>query len=351
MNQTSPFTPTFGSSPSVPVGRADIVESFTLALRSGPGSPSRALLLSGTRGVGKTVLLNEVEDAAREQGWAVITETALPGLVNRLVNEHLPALLQMVDPRSTVRRVTGVTGPAGLGGFTGTVGLLITVDEIGRGTTAELAELAAAVQHIFRENRDIALALAGLPDEVNALLKHRGITFIRRADHRELGAVTREEARRGLVEPVEENGWHWDETALNRALEATRGYPFMIQLIGHHSWLAAKNPTVIDDQAVEHGTQRALKDLNTLVLKPLVAELSGLDLAFVKAMAEDPGPSKVSDIAARIDRSADTVAQYRRRLIARHIVVPVSHGVVAFTIPGLREFLHIEEDHAPIPFW
>ena len=166
----------------------------------------------------------------------------------------------------------------------------------------ELAELAAAVQHIFRENRDIALALAGLPDEVNALLKHRGITFIRRADHRELGAVTREEARRGLVEPVEENGWHWDETALNRALEATRGYPFMIQLIGHHSWLAAKNPTVIDDQAVEHGTQRALKDLNTLVLKPLVAELSGLDLAFVKAMAEDPGPSKVSDIAARIDR-------------------------------------------------
>lgn len=121
MNQTSPFTPTFGSSPSVPVGRADIVESFTLALRSGPGSPSRALLLSGTRGVGKTVLLNEVEDAAREQGWAVITETALPGLVNRLVNEHLPALLQMVDPRSTVRRVTGVTGPAGLGGFTGTV--------------------------------------------------------------------------------------------------------------------------------------------------------------------------------------------------------------------------------------
>jgi len=92
----------------------------------------------------------------------------------------------------------------------------------------------------------------------------------------------------------------------------------MIQLIGHHSWLAAKNPTVIDDQAVEHGTQRALKDLNTLVLKPLVAELSGLDLAFVKAMAEDPGPSKVSDIAARIDRSADTVAQYRRRLIARH---------------------------------
>ena len=76
MNQTSPFTPTFGSSPSVPVGRTDIVESFTLALRSGPGSPSRALLLSGTRGVGKTVLLNEVEDAARGQGWAVITDTA-----------------------------------------------------------------------------------------------------------------------------------------------------------------------------------------------------------------------------------------------------------------------------------
>ena len=67
-NYQSSFAPIFGTSPMAPVGRREIINEFRLALQSGSGVPGRAMLLAGTRGVGKTVLLNELEDTAKESG-------------------------------------------------------------------------------------------------------------------------------------------------------------------------------------------------------------------------------------------------------------------------------------------
>ncbi|AKK04958.1 hypothetical protein CMUST_03070 [Corynebacterium mustelae] len=72
MKTSNPFTPTFGLTPAVPVGQDEVVEAFNDGLKAGPGAPARALFLVGTRGVDKTVVLNELEDAAREQGWVTI---------------------------------------------------------------------------------------------------------------------------------------------------------------------------------------------------------------------------------------------------------------------------------------
>lgn len=77
MSDPNPFTPTFGLTPVVPVGREEVIRAFEDALHAGPGAPARALFLVGTRGVGKTVVLNELEDAARKQGWVTVEETAL----------------------------------------------------------------------------------------------------------------------------------------------------------------------------------------------------------------------------------------------------------------------------------
>jgi hypothetical protein len=62
----NPFTPTFGSPPPLLAGREELLAE---ALDDGPGSAGRATLYTGARGAGKTVLLNEVEDTARERGW------------------------------------------------------------------------------------------------------------------------------------------------------------------------------------------------------------------------------------------------------------------------------------------
>ena len=68
---SNPFTPTFGSSPPLLVGRQDLIDDFGDGLDNGPGSPERAVLFAGVRGIGKTVMLNAVEDAARERSlWS-----------------------------------------------------------------------------------------------------------------------------------------------------------------------------------------------------------------------------------------------------------------------------------------
>ncbi len=90
---------------------------FNDALKAGPGAPARALFLVGTRGVGKTVVLNELEATAWEQGWVTIEETALVGIEERIIFEHAPRILRVIDDSSTNRKITGISA-AGLGGVT-----------------------------------------------------------------------------------------------------------------------------------------------------------------------------------------------------------------------------------------
>lgn len=114
----NPFTPSFGVSPPLLIGRDDVLARFGEALEDGPGSPGRATLYTGARGTGRTVLLNAVEDLARSHGWSVISETASPGFVERLVNEHLPGLLRVHDPEATTTELKAVSAPVVVGGAT-----------------------------------------------------------------------------------------------------------------------------------------------------------------------------------------------------------------------------------------
>lgn len=103
----NPFTPTFGTSPPLLVGRDADLQDFLEGLCGGPGAPERATLVTGLRGTGKTVMLNAYEDLARDEGWLVISETATPNLLDRITHQHLPALLQDIDPHQTTSRLTG----------------------------------------------------------------------------------------------------------------------------------------------------------------------------------------------------------------------------------------------------
>ena len=66
---TNPFKPSFGSNPPVLVGRDRDLDDFALGLEEGPGSPNRAPIFTGARGVGKTVMLSEVSERASRNGW------------------------------------------------------------------------------------------------------------------------------------------------------------------------------------------------------------------------------------------------------------------------------------------
>jgi hypothetical protein len=107
----NPFTPTFGVTPPMLVGRDEEISTFADAL-DGPGAPGRAMLFTGARGSGKTVMLNAVEDAAARRGWLVISETTRPGVADELTKTVLPGLLSEHHPGAVQSHVTGANASA-----------------------------------------------------------------------------------------------------------------------------------------------------------------------------------------------------------------------------------------------
>jgi len=363
----NPFTPTFGVTPPVLVGRDEEIAAFRQALDEGPGSPARALLFTGARGTGKTVLLNAVEQAAAEAGWWVASATTRPGVAHELTVNVLPELLSEHDPDAVSNTVGGVT--AGAAGFNVGVtrvredkhpvtatfrsqlealarlaadngcGLLVSLDEVQRAAVDDLREITQAVQHSFRANLEVAFVAAGLPSSVDGMLNDAVMTFLRRAERFELGRVRDEDVVKAIREPIESAGRTITPDALRLAVSATQGYPFFVQVVGHQTWAARPEAAVIDETQAALGVEGALRRAGRLVHAPAIAETSHQDRAFLLAMTEDLGPSRLLDVATRMGVTTDYAAQYRHRLVAAELIEPAGHGLVAFAVPFLREYL------------
>src|SRR5680860_498427 len=255
----NPFTPTFGVTPPMLVGRDEEISTFADALDDGPGAPGRAMLFTGVRGSGKTVMLNAVEDAAARRGWLVISETTRPGVADELTKTVLPGLLSEHHLGAVRSHVTGANASAA--GFGGAVtrqrverfpvepslrsevealtdalrphqrGVLISLDEVHPAALQDLRQITQAVQHAFRQGRELAFVAAGLPSAVQDVLGDEVMTFLRRAERFTLGAVSVDDVKQALLRPIEDSGRTITPTALRVAAEGTKGYPFLVQLV------------------------------------------------------------------------------------------------------------------------
>jgi energy-coupling factor transporter ATP-binding protein EcfA2 len=363
----NPFTPTFGVTPPLLAGRDAELRQFSEALADGPGSPGRAILVTGARGSGKTVLLNAIEQAARAEGWLVVAATARPGIAHELATDTLPALLAEHDPNATTSRVTGAGANAlGFGasisrevsdhhsvapafrsqlarlarlGAAAGGGVLLTVDEVNHLARDDLREIAQGVQHAFREGLEVAFVAAALPAAAHAAAIDPVITFLRRAERFTLGRVADGDVAAALAEPIAQAGRSITPPALELAVAATRGYPFFVQVVGHQVWAVDRAQETIDLAQARTGRDRAVQRAHRLLHEPALAEVSRQDRAFLAAMAADDGPSQMSVIAARLGVSAGYASRYRGRLIDAELIEPAGRGLVRFTIPFLGEYL------------
>lgn len=366
----NPFHASFGVSPPLLVGRESVLQDFVEALEDGPGSSGRATLYTGARGTGKTVMLNAVEDRARQQGWLVVSETATPGFIDRMTQQHLPQLLRDFDPEAVQRRLKGYTAPVSIGRVDwdtverhvvqaglrnqlelltdllaehGT-GVLITLDEIHRNQLTELRELATTVQHAFRDGRELAFAGAGLAASVSDVVNDDVLTFLRRAERHSLGSVARADVERGFREPIHAAGRRIGEEALRIMVDGASGYPFLLQLVGAQTWRLHPGEDEITAADAAQGVSRARHRLGALIHEPALHAASDIDKSFLEAMARDDGPSKMADIQRRLNVDVNYVSQYRLRLIAAELISSTRRGYVDFALPYLREYLRGQAD-------
>lgn len=355
---SNPFKPSAGSSPPELIGREASLERIREGVQDGPGAPGRVSLFSGARGIGKTVMLNEVESAYLADGWLRVRLTATPSMlgqlqadVRRLISEQSPgakrrltgvsaggvgvdwentATTRSADLRSDVEALLDLLAPDR--------GLLVTIDEVHGGERNQLREIAALSQHMIRDDREFALAMAGLPSSVSNLLSDHVLTFLRRADRHDLKALPVDDVEDALRHTVESSGRRLDRAEARTAAAATAGYPFLVQLVGYYSWRAGDGAR-ITAKNVDEGIRTARQRLRDLVHETALNDLSDVDRDFLVAMAEDEGPSRVSDLATRLGRSAQYINGYRGRLVAAGVIETPARGRVAFAIPYLRETL------------
>lgn len=375
----NPFKATLGATPPVLVGRDDVLSDFEAALFDGPGAHERISVVTGARGIGKTVLLNAFEDLARQQGWRVFSETATAGFPVRLRDSMFRELQSFAIDGLRPKLTSLKFGSVGIGldhelrhqpelrlreiwtklldaqseldARTGQdpVGVLITLDEMHHLHRAEVIDFVVAVQHLIREEREIAVVMAGIPPAVKPLLASNDdqnpITFLRRANRLQLGSIRDDEVARGLADPVEDAGASWDEGALEFAVGACGGYPFMIQLVGQWSFhfMAEGRITL---KSAEKGAAKARRKLGQLVHEPALADLSDVDRTFLAAMALDEDSSRIGDIAERMRVSSQYASNYRRRLLDAEMISSPRMGRVEFILPYMRDYLreHIVTD-------
>jgi AAA+ ATPase superfamily predicted ATPase len=357
----NPFRPTAGATPPELIGREGALDEFEYGLRLGSGAPGLLTIITGARGIGKTALLRAAQDTAREKGWIVISETATPGFVGR-IGESMRRHGEELGPGPTGRRITGV----GAAGFSLTTqlpperqvdwrrlgeqllsilaehrtGLVFTVDEIHSADRAELAQIAADVQHFISDGLPIGLIFAGLPSAVSDLLNEGVATFLRRADKIDLHAAAVNEVERSFAETFQEAEIKISHELVRRAAEATGGYPFLIQLIGYQLFRQAEiSSMVIEEWNLSQAIDAATRRHEATVIEAALSTASNKDKDFLHAMAEDDGPVVTGDIGKRLGAKSNVVANYRNRLLAAGLIEATSYGKVDFAIPGLREYL------------
>ena len=361
MQQINPFTPTFGSIPHQIAGRQQIIDNALEGLVNGPGDPNRATIYVGARGTGKTVLLAKIAEEASANGWISVNVNAESGMLDEIIAQMKDSASEFLSPES-LSYITSITiGGTGVArsekqGVKRTtwrsemtsflkelnakgIGLLITVDELNV-KIEELRMLISTFQHFVRERRDVALIMAGLPAKVTDLLRDDSISFLRRAFQHHLESIEENEVRFSMKKTIEFAGRKIENDALNLAVDNTKGFPFMIQLIGYHMWRQNPDNVCISVEDAHEGILLAHNDLEKMIYNNTFRDLSEMDIAFLVAMLDDEEYSKIADIAARMNVSPKYAGEYRRRLIEHGIIGSRGYGRVAFDLPMFREYLH-----------
>lgn len=356
----NPFTPTFGSIPLQMAGRDRLIRDILDGLDNDAGDPNRATIFVGARGTGKTVLLAKIAEEASANGWISVNVNAQPGMLDEIqvqikdkASEHLDAESLSFITSVSIGTV-GISREVSNSSLKATwrsemtsviqelnekdIGLLLTVDELNV-NIEELRTLIVTFQHFVRERRDVALIMAGLPQKVSSLLRDDEISFLRRAFQHHLSPIEENDVRFSIKKTVEIAGRSIETKALDLAAKNTKGFPFMIQLIGYHIWRQHPEREKITYDDAEEGICLAQNDLEKMVFETTFRELSEKDIAFLTAMLSDKEYSIIADISKRMKVSPRYAGMYRKRLIEQGIIGSRGHGRVVFELPMFREFL------------
>lgn len=380
----NPFSPGAGTPPPELAGRSALIDRIKLLLaRVREGRPGKSALLVGLRGVGKTVLLNELENLAEQVGYKTILVEAhesksLTALLAPSLRKLLLSLDRMENVSNKVRRglrvlkgfVNGVkitlgdleigldieaeAGTADSGDLEADlpelfiavaeaaqdrkIPVAILLDEIQYLSAKELSALIMAMHKMAQKRLPLVLIGAGLP--VLAGLAGDSKSYAERLfDFPEVGPLAPEDARQALREPAQKEGADFTDAALDEIIRLTQGYPYFLQEWGYQSWnYAPQSPVQLAD--VERATPRIIERLDANFFRVRFDRLTPREKDYLRALAElGAEPQRSGDVAAVLGVKVQTVAPLRDSLMKKGMIYSPAHGDTAFTVPLFDTFM------------
>lgn len=380
----NPFSPGAGAPPPELVGRDPLLEQARILLgRVKQKRPEKSLLLTGLRGVGKTVLLNEIERMAKAVGYqTILIEAHEEKPLGELIYPALRGLLYELDRaagagdkvkrglavlRSFIGSIKLTVGDVALGldiePAKGTAdsgdleidlpnlfvaiaeaaeergsAVAILVDEIQYLSQKELGALIMAMHKMQQKQLPLVLLAAGLP--VLPGMAGESKSYAERLfNFPDIGALSAADAAKALRDPAREAEVEFREDALQEVFRLTHGYPYFIQEWGYQSWnMAGASPITL--QIVRDATPEVMRRLDRNFFRVRFDRLTPGEKNFLRAMAHlGPGDHRTGDIAATLGMSVKGIGPVRSKLIKKGMIYSPAHGDMAFTVPLFDEFM------------
>jgi hypothetical protein len=378
----NPFAPGAGSRPPELAGRETILEDARIAVqRALIRKPSRSQMLLGLRGVGKTVLLNKIEEIAEDAGHITsfieapegkaLSELLVPKLNQVLrklslteqakskAHQALRALrsfatvfqLSYGDTSISVDPAVGVADSGDIesdlpelfvrvGEAARAAGKAWTllIDEVQYLRASDLAALIVALHKISQKDLPILFFGAGLPQV--AALSGDAKSYAERLFHYPaVGPLLPDDAKTAIRQPIEDENENITGDALTEIFLKTQGYPYFLQEWGYQCWNIAQGAQIELSDAVQ-AAEEATRRLDDGFFKVRFDRLTPKEREYVIAMAQlGSGPYRSSDIAISLNETHQSLGPRRAQIISKGMIYSPSHGDIAFTVPMFNEYL------------
>jgi len=385
----NPFAPGARQRPPELSGRERELKAFEVVLdRVARGRPERSLVLTGLRGVGKTVLLGELRAMALRHKWGAGKIEARPDAELRrplsaalhrairdlAVRHRAPDRVEEVlgvlkafalranksDAKLRDRWQPGIDVPAAQGRadsgdieidlvelFTDVAelaadvgtGVALLIDEIQDLQPDDVSALCAACHELSQSGAPLVVVGAGLP-HVPAVLSASKSYSERLFRYARIDRLEREDADYAVMAPIEREDAGIEPEALDALFDASGGYPYFIQAYGKAAWDAApSDPITVKD--VQVAAPEAEAELAVGFFGSRYDRATPAERRYMHAMA-DIGDSPVSsaEVAARLGHDQPSrVSPQREGLLTKGLIYAPDRGQLAFTVPHMETYL------------
>jgi hypothetical protein len=394
----NPYAPGAGQRPPELAGRGRELDAFDVVLeRVARGRPERSLVLTGLRGVGKTVLLNTLRSAAIGRLWGTgkiearpdqslrrpvaaalhmaIRELAPHHRAPDRVDEVLAVLkafaLRANDPNGKLRDrwqpgidvppasgradsgdieidlVELFTDVASLATDVGT-GIALFIDEMQDLGPADVSALCAACHELSQLGAPLIVVGAGLP-HLPAVLSAAKSYSERLFRYQRIDRLDRIAADRALSAPAFREDVEYEAKALDLLYEKSGGYPYFVQAYGKATWdHAPASPVTAADVRV--AAPEAEAELAVGFFGSRFERATPAEREYMRAMAALSGETvddmdaavPTATIATSLGRRPASLSPARDALIKKGLIYSGERGTVAFTVPHFGRYLRTQ---------